>query len=228
MLDASRSVTVVGSLLGDDKVGRALVGLTPHQHAVIIIPPAPTSPSLDGPPPPAKRPGFQSVSQRLHSCAPPYHQAEYIQDVLDEYEELREEHYAGLEERAMKTLDQPKRLGCHIDFAERPPAPMPNQLGLTTIDYYSLEDVVPYIDWNPFFQTWELRGKYPNRGYPRIFNDESVGAEAKKLFDDAQVGKEGREAGGGRGREERQREGGSRLTQFVLGLFDGLPRYRRC
>jgi len=49
-----------------------------------------------------------------------------------------------------------------------------------------LEEVVPYIDWSPFFQTWELRGKYPNRGYPRIFNDETVGAEAKKLFDDAQ------------------------------------------
>ena len=47
--------------------------------------------------------------------------------------------------------------------------------------------MVPYIDWNPFFQTWELRGKYPNRGYPRIFNDETVGGEAKKLFDDAQA-----------------------------------------
>ena len=39
---------------------------------------------------------------------------------------------------------------------------------------------------NPFFQTWELRGRYPNRGYPKIFNDEAVGSEAKKLFDDAQ------------------------------------------
>jgi len=38
---------------------------------------------------------------------------------------------------------------------------------------------------NPFFQTWELRGRYPNRGYPKIFNDEAVGSEAKKLFDDA-------------------------------------------
>ncbi len=42
------------------------------------------------------------------------------------------------------------------------------------------------IDWNPFFQVWQLRGRYPNRGYPKIFNDEKVGAEAKKLFDDAQ------------------------------------------
>lgn len=40
---------------------------------------------------------------------------------------------------------------------------------------------------NPFFQTWELRGRYPNRGYPKIFQDKSVGAEAKKLFDDAQI-----------------------------------------
>jgi len=38
---------------------------------------------------------------------------------------------------------------------------------------------------NPFFQTWELRGRYPNRGYPKIFDDEAVGKEAKKLFNDA-------------------------------------------
>ena len=38
---------------------------------------------------------------------------------------------------------------------------------------------------NPFFQTWEVRGRYPNRGYPKIFNDEAVGSAAKKLFNDA-------------------------------------------
>jgi 5-methyltetrahydrofolate--homocysteine methyltransferase len=36
-------------------------------------------------------------------------------------------------------------------------------------------------------QVWQLRGRYPNRGYPRIFNDATVGAEAKKLFEEAQV-----------------------------------------
>ena len=36
-------------------------------------------------------------------------------------------------------------------------------------------------------QTWQLRGRYPNRGYPKIFNDETVGEEAKKLFDEAQT-----------------------------------------
>jgi 5-methyltetrahydrofolate--homocysteine methyltransferase len=48
-----------------------------------------------------------------------------------------------------------------------------------------IHEVVPFIDWNPFFQTWELRGRYPNRGYPKIFNDERVGEEAKKLHNDA-------------------------------------------
>ena len=40
---------------------------------------------------------------------------------------------------------------------------------------------------NPFFQTWELRGRYPNRGNPKIFKDNTAGEEAKKLPDDAQV-----------------------------------------
>lgn len=45
---------------------------------------------------------------------------------------------------------------------------------------------MPFIDWDPFFQTWQIRGKYPNRSYPKIFNDKTVGEEAKKLFDAAQ------------------------------------------
>jgi 5-methyltetrahydrofolate--homocysteine methyltransferase len=44
-----------------------------------------------------------------------------------------------------------------------------------------LKDLIPFIDWSPFFHTWELRGRYP-----AIFDDPSCGTEAKKLFDDAQ------------------------------------------
>ena len=40
---------------------------------------------------------------------------------------------------------------------------------------YDLDKLVSYIDWKPFFDVWQLRGKYPNRGYPKIFNDEAVG-----------------------------------------------------
>ncbi len=58
--------------------------------------------------------------------------------------------------------------------------PTPSFTGLRTLDDHSLEDLVPYIDWSPFFQTWELRGKYP-----AILEDNVVGEEARRLFDDA-------------------------------------------
>jgi 5-methyltetrahydrofolate--homocysteine methyltransferase len=59
---------------------------------------------------------------------------------------------------------------------------IPKQLGVSVIDDYPLEVLVPYIDWTPFFITWDLVGKYP-----RIFDDEVVGDAAKTLFEDAQV-----------------------------------------
>merc|ERR1712157_589641 len=131
VLDASRSVTVVSSLLGETK-------------------------------------------------------EEYVTDILEEYDEIREDYYAGLEDRYFLSFDDAKKQKQVIDYNTIPPAPAPNKMGVTLIDTVGLKDVVSYIDWNPFFQTWELRGRYPNRGYPKIFNDKEVGNEAKKLFDDAQ------------------------------------------
>ena len=60
-------------------------------------------------------------------------------------------------------------------------ASKPALTGTKVIDDLTIKDLVPYIDWTPFFQTWELRGKYP-----RILEHETVGEEAKKLFADAQ------------------------------------------
>ncbi|MEO1496866.1 MAG: methionine synthase [Planctomycetota bacterium] len=57
----------------------------------------------------------------------------------------------------------------------------PEFTGTRTLEDFPLATLRPYIDWSPFFMTWELRGKYP-----RIFDDEVVGEEAKRLFDDAQ------------------------------------------
>jgi len=132
VLDASRSVTVVSSLLGDSK-------------------------------------------------------EDFVSDIMEEYEEMREDYYAGLEDRYFLTYDQAKAEKLKIDFDATPPAPAPKETGIKVIDSVTIADVVPYIDWNPFFQTWELRGRYPNRGYPKIFNDEAVGAEAKKLFNDGEA-----------------------------------------
>ena len=51
----------------------------------------------------------------------------------------------------------------------------PNKLGVTVFRNYDLRNLCQYIDWKPFFDVWQLRGKYPNRGYPKIFNDKDVG-----------------------------------------------------
>ncbi|EEC44210.1 methionine synthase [Phaeodactylum tricornutum CCAP 1055/1] len=132
VLDASRSVTVVNSLLGENK-------------------------------------------------------GEFVEDIMEEYEEMREDYYAGLEDRNFLTFEKAKEQKITINFDQSPVADTPNKIGITVIDTVKISAVVPYIDWNPFFQTWELRGRYPNRGYPKIFNDEAVGGEAKKLFHDAQT-----------------------------------------
>ena len=58
----------------------------------------------------------------------------------------------------------------------------PAFLGTKLLDDVPLGELVPYIDWSPFFQTWELKGKYP-----KIFTDPVVGEQARKVFDDAQA-----------------------------------------
>jgi 5-methyltetrahydrofolate--homocysteine methyltransferase len=58
--------------------------------------------------------------------------------------------------------------------------PTPSFLGRRVLDDYPLEKIAEYMDWSPFFLTWELKGKYP-----RIFNDPEVGGEARKLYGDA-------------------------------------------
>ena len=58
---------------------------------------------------------------------------------------------------------------------------VPNCPGVTVLNDYPLEKLVPYIDWTPFFITWDLAGKYP-----KILDDEKVGESARSLFDDAQ------------------------------------------
>jgi 5-methyltetrahydrofolate--homocysteine methyltransferase len=109
---------------------------------------------------------------------------DFIADLLEDYEELREDYYDGLETRKYLAFADAVKCRKIIDFEASPPAPCPVQLG-THVVTMEIHEVMPYIDWNPFFQTWELRGRYPNRGYPKIFNDERVGVEAKKLHNDA-------------------------------------------
>ncbi|KAJ3409078.1 methionine synthase [Chytriomyces confervae] len=110
---------------------------------------------------------------------------DFALDLADEYEDLRAEHYEGLKDRKYYGLEKSRSLACKIDWKQPGKTYKPKFLGSMVYTNIDLASLIGHIDWNPFFQTWQLRGKYPNRGYPKIFNDETVGAEAKKLFDDA-------------------------------------------
>eukprot|EP01061_Rhynchopus_euleeides_P014753 TRINITY_DN25445_c0_g1_i1.p1 TRINITY_DN25445_c0_g1~~TRINITY_DN25445_c0_g1_i1.p1 ORF type:complete len:1287 (+),score=638.92 TRINITY_DN25445_c0_g1_i1:414-3863(+) len=111
---------------------------------------------------------------------------EYLEDVADMYDEMRDEYWSGVKDRKYLSLADARSRRFKIDFDKSPPVCKPTYLGAKVVEY-PLESIVPFIDWNPFFQTWQIRGKYPHRGYPKLFNCPEVGTEAKKLFDDAQV-----------------------------------------
>jgi len=113
---------------------------------------------------------------------------EFVDEISEQYAEMRDEFYAGLEDRKYLTLADARKKQFKVDWADPINKPVqPKVLGATVYNNYPIEDVIDYIDWNPFFQVWQLRGRYPNRGYPKIFNDATVGVEAKKLFEEAQV-----------------------------------------
>ncbi len=109
---------------------------------------------------------------------------DFAEEILEEYDELREQYFLGLEERPYIALSVATTRRKLLDFGPGVLPPPPKVLGVTKVEY-SLEDVIDYIDWNPFFSVWEIRGRYPNRGYPKLFNDKIVGEEARKLFGDA-------------------------------------------
>jgi 5-methyltetrahydrofolate--homocysteine methyltransferase len=118
------------------------------------------------------------------SLLDPTEKDSYCEAIADEYEELREEHYQNLKDRRYLSLEQARAKRLKIDWSNYTP-PKPTFIGTKVFDNWDLNSLLDHIDWNPFFSVWQLRGKYPNRGYPKIFNDENVGAEAKKLFNEA-------------------------------------------
>eukprot|EP01135_Chromosphaera_perkinsii_P000618 Nk52_evm21s136 gene=Nk52_evmTU21s136 len=112
---------------------------------------------------------------------------DYADMISEEYEELREDHFESLLEKKYLTLEKARSKKMQIDWTLPESVPCaPSFLGTKTFSDVSLNVLLPYIDWKPFFEVWQLRGKYPNRGYPKIFNDETVGKEAKRLYDEAQ------------------------------------------
>jgi 5-methyltetrahydrofolate--homocysteine methyltransferase len=109
-------------------------------------------------------------------------------DLRDDYVEKLKAEYVQVRERTAKrrsgenlvSFENAKAIGSKIDWDGYVPA-VPQQPGLHVLDDYPLEAIVPFIDWTPFFITWELAGKYPN-----ILEDNVVGEAARNLFADAQ------------------------------------------
>ena len=66
-------------------------------------------------------------------------------------------------------------LNSYFDLIFLCPAVRPSFLGTKVFKDYDIQRIIEYIDWKPFFDVWQLRGKYPNRGYPKVFNDKDVG-----------------------------------------------------
>jgi len=105
----------------------------------------------------------------------------YIRSVKEEYDKAREAHLNKKSDKRYVSIDNARADKFQISL-DGDVAPKPTFLGTKVFHAFPLGELVPYIDWTPFFHTWELRGSYP-----KIFNDEYVGTEAKKLFDDAQA-----------------------------------------
>ncbi|KAI6071814.1 5-methyltetrahydrofolate--homocysteine methyltransferase [Aix galericulata] len=111
---------------------------------------------------------------------------DFFEEILEEYEEIRQEHYESLKERRYLSLQQARRKGFHNDWLSGHKTVKPKFIGTKVFEDYDLKRLVEYIDWKPFFDVWQLRGKYPNRGFPKVFNDKTVGEEAKRVYNDAQ------------------------------------------
>ncbi len=125
VLDASRSVPVAGSLLGEDSYNN------------------------------------------------------FHKKIKDEYAQLREDHKNRKQDKNWIDIQKARANHFKIDWNNFEPS-VPAKPGITVFDEYDLAEIRKNIDWTPFFSTWELQGKYP-----KIFENETVGVEAKKLFDDA-------------------------------------------
>lgn len=106
---------------------------------------------------------------------------EYVDDLKSEYSEFREKFLNRQVEKDYISIEEARQNKFKIDW-ENEEIFTPNQLGITVVENQDLKELLPFIDWSPFFRSWDLHGKYP-----QILEDEVVGVQAKELFKDAQV-----------------------------------------
>ncbi|WP_249019673.1 methionine synthase [Conexibacter sp. S30A1] len=111
----------------------------------------------------------------------PEQRAVLASQVKAEYREIAQRRASGRAAANRFTLTQARANRMQIDLQAHPPA-TPARLGVHTFDDYDLAELVPYIDWTPFFRTWELKGTFP-----KILDDPAAGETARSLYADAQA-----------------------------------------
>ncbi|MEW6436120.1 MAG: methionine synthase [Pseudomonadota bacterium] len=104
----------------------------------------------------------------------------YIEKVRAEYRKVADAHARAELDKARVSLAQARANALKLDFADYLP-PKPLFTGTRIFRSYDIEELIPYIDWTPFFRTWELRGHFPE-----ILNDKEQGEAARQLYEDAQ------------------------------------------
>ena len=103
----------------------------------------------------------------------------FVEAIRLEQEQIRTEHSGRTPRRALLTLDRARERKPPIDWRSCEIA-VPSFTGIRTLDHFPLDQIVPFIDWSPFFHAWELRGRYPE-----ILDDATAGERAKELYSDA-------------------------------------------
>jgi 5-methyltetrahydrofolate--homocysteine methyltransferase len=103
----------------------------------------------------------------------------FIGEIRKEYEKIRLNHAGKKSKKEFLTIQDARTNALVLDWSNYQP-PVPKFLGVKTFEEYSLREISRYIDWTPFFQTWDLHGRFP-----RILEDEVVGKEATKVYADA-------------------------------------------
>jgi 5-methyltetrahydrofolate--homocysteine methyltransferase len=106
--------------------------------------------------------------------------ASFVEDLNAEYAQLREDFANRKSNVDYISIEEARRNKLKIDWATEN-ITTPKFIGTKVLNNYPLAEIAEYIDWSPFFSTWEMSGTFP-----RIFENERYGSEAKKLYDDAQ------------------------------------------
>ncbi len=104
---------------------------------------------------------------------------DFLTALRSDYEKIRVHHAKHQAAKELLALEQARANALQLAFNKHTIA-IPSQLGVH-LHTPNIETLIPYIDWTPFFQTWDLHGKYP-----QILTDDVVGAAASKVFEDAQ------------------------------------------